>query len=160
MSNSPVVQRDRLTKERRQRVARERLNFPDPTLCSECGVVYSSGRWAWREAPEKTHKAICPACQRIRQHAPAGYIELSGPFFNENRDEIMNLVANVEALQKTNYPLERMLAIEDLSDHTLVTTTGVHVARRIGEALARAYQGEFSFTYGDGEKLIRVYWSR
>jgi len=42
----------------------------------------------------------------------------------------------------------------------LVTTTGVHLARRIGEALSRSYKGEFSFQYGDGEKTLRVYWER
>jgi len=41
-----------------------------------------------------------------------------------------------------------------------VTTTGIHVARRIGEALARAYKGDLSYQYAEGEKRIRVYWRR
>ena len=32
------------------------------------------------------------------------------------------------------------------------------MARRIGEAVARAYQGNLNFTYGDNEKTIRVQW--
>jgi len=40
------------------------------------------------------------------------------------------------------------------------TTTGVHIARRIGESLSRACQGDYSFQYGDAEKIIRVFWSR
>jgi hypothetical protein len=43
---------------------------------------------------------------------------------------------------------------------TLVMTTGVHLARRIGEALARAYKGELSFQYLDGEQRIKVHWQR
>jgi hypothetical protein len=34
--------------------------------------------------------------------------------------------------------------------------TGIHLARRIGEALKHAYQGDLDFTYGDGEKGIRM----
>jgi hypothetical protein len=50
--------------------------------------------------------------------------------------------------------------IKDESDHTLLTTTGVNIARRIGEAISRSYNGNFSFQYADGEKSIRVYWER
>ena len=39
-------------------------------------------------------------------------------------------------------------------EHTLVTTTGVHIARRIGKALSRACQSDFSIQYGDDEKSI------
>jgi hypothetical protein len=52
------------------------------------------------------------------------------------------------------------MGIEAGQNHTLVTTTGIHVARRIGEALGRAYKGDLSYQYADGEKRIRVYWQR
>ena len=58
------------------------------------------------------------------------------------------------------HPLERIMAIKDGKDGTIVTTTGIHIARRIGESLARAYNGDFSFQYADDEKSIRVYWQR
>ena len=41
-----------------------------------------------------------------------------------------------------------------------VTTTGIHQARRIGEALSRAYKGDLTIQYADGEQSIRVYWQR
>jgi hypothetical protein len=41
-----------------------------------------------------------------------------------------------------------------------LTTTGIHIARRIGETLTKSYQGNFSFHYIDGEKSIRVFWER
>jgi hypothetical protein len=56
--------------------------------------------------------------------------------------------------------MERIMAISAKEDHTLVTTTGIHLARRIGEALKHSYQGELDFIYGDAEKSIRVSWSR
>ena len=72
----------------------------------------------------------------------------------------MNLVRNVEATAKKERPLERIMAIENDGDQAVVTTTGIHVARRIGESLSHSYQGEFDFRYGDGEDSIRVSWSR
>ena len=67
---------------------------------------------------------------------------------------------NVEATEKKERPLERIMAIADVGDQTVVTTTGIHVARRIGESLSHSYQGEFNFKYGDGEDSIRVAWTR
>ena len=45
-------------------------------------------------------------------------------------------------------------------DHTSITTTGVHLARGIGEALARSYKGELSLQYPEADKSVRVYWCR
>ncbi|HEX9715949.1 MAG TPA: hypothetical protein VGA28_09710, partial [Desulfurivibrionaceae bacterium] len=61
---------------------------------------------------------------------------------------------------KKDHPMERLMAIVEEEGRTLVTTTGIHLARRIGEALSNAYQGELDFAYGDGEKSIRLNWSR
>ena len=33
-------------------------------------------------------------------------------------------------------------------------------SRRIGESLARSYQGEMDCRYGDGEDSVRVIWAR
>jgi hypothetical protein len=108
----------------------------------------------------QVHETICPACRRIADNYPAGYVELKGTFFQEHHEEISNLVFNEEGREKNERPLERIISVKDNNDHTLVTTTGVHVARRIGEALARAYGGELSFQYLDGERSIRVFWQR
>jgi hypothetical protein len=43
---------------------------------------------------------------------------------------------------------------------TLVTTTGIHVARRIGEALSRAYKGDYTLSYANGDEQIQVTWHR
>jgi len=137
-----------------------RAKLQEPTACSECGAVYLDGRWSWATAPKGAHKAVCAACRRISDRFPAGRIEIGGPFFNEHREEILHLVRNVEASEKKERPLERIMAIADDGEQTIVTTTGIHVARRIGESLSSAYHGEFDFRYGDGEDSIRVTWSR
>ena len=103
---------------------------------------------------------VCAACRRIADRFPAGRVEIGGAFFNDHREEILRLVRNVEAAEKKKHPLERVMAIEDNGEKVLVTTTGIHVARRIGESLSHSYQGEFAFNYGDGEDSIRVSWSR
>jgi NMD protein affecting ribosome stability and mRNA decay len=160
MRNLPFDRKDKLIKEKRHDAHPKRGNLPEATFCTECGAVYIKGRWSWEEKPEKTKKAICPACRRISSNYPAGYIEIKGNFYHEHYDEIQNLIFNIEKQEKEAHPLERVIKIEEGNDHTLVTTTGIHIARRIGESLARAYQGDLSFQYLDGEKRIRVYWKR
>lgn len=139
---------------------RSRGKLHEPTVCSGCGAVYLDGRWTWTAVPKGAEKAVCAACKRIADRFPAGRVEIEGPFFRDHREELLHLVRNVEAIEKKERPLERIMAITDDGDRTVVTTTGVHVARRIGESLSHSYQGEFAFQYGDGDDSIRVSWSR
>lgn len=160
MDKSSYGRKDRLVKERDHDVYRSRTKLPDSTLCPECGAVYMKGRWVWSAPPEGAKQSTCPACRRIAERFPAGLIRMKGVFFASHRDEIINLVQNIEAKEKANHPLERILAIEERPDCTLVTTTGIHVARGIGSALSSAYNGELSTQYLAGENCIRVSWVR
>lgn len=160
MDKSQYGRRDRLIQEDRHDTYQERCKWPEPTVCSECGAVFSEGRWSWWEVASDAHTIICPACQRIKDAYPAGLLELRGAFFDSHRQEINNLIRNIEEQEKGAHPMERIMAIAPEGDHVLVTTTGVHLARRIGEALHHAYQGDLDFAYGDAEKSIRVAWCR
>ena len=160
MDKSQYGRRDRLIQEKRHDTYREYEKLPEPSVCTECGSVFADGRWSWKDVPSAANKTVCPSCLRIKDGYPAGYVSLRGPFFNERKEEIMNLMHNEEEAEKGEHPMERIMAIEEQDDHTLITTTGVHIARRIGEAVHRAYQGDFSFQYVDGEKSIRVSWER
>jgi hypothetical protein len=160
MEKSRHGRRDRLIKEKRHDTSEERRKWPEPTVCSDCKALFSNGRWCWLEAPEYVYKICCPACQRIADNYPAGELFIKGLFFAEHREEILNLINNTESLEKKEHPLERLMDIADEEVLTRVTTTGIHLARRIGEALVHAYQGDLDFTYGDAEKSIRVTWSR
>ena len=73
---------------------------------------------------------------------------------------MLNLIRNEEKEEKGEHPLERIMDITMEDEQTLITTTGIHIARRVGEAVSRAYKGDLSFTYGDGEKTIRMLWDR
>jgi NMD protein affecting ribosome stability and mRNA decay len=160
MSKTRNGRQNRLIKEKRHDAYQQRGKWREPTLCPECGALFTNGRWNWGKAPANANSTLCPACRRILDNLPAGYIQLKGEFFQNHYDEILNLTRNIEQQEKNERPLERIMAIADESDHTMVTTTGIHIARRIGEALSRSYNGDFSFQYADGEKSIRVSWQR
>ena len=160
MDKSQYGRRDRLVQEKQHDTYRDDKKLPEPTVCSECNAVYIEGRWTWYEPSFKANKVLCPACRRIAENNPAGHLELKGAFFKKHQEEMLNLIRNEEKEGKKDRPLERIMDITEEDEQTLITTTGIHIARRIGEAISRAYQGELSFTYGDGEKTIRVLWDR
>jgi hypothetical protein len=72
----------------------------------------------------------------------------------------MNLVHNVESQEKSLHPLERIMAVTEEKGGVAITTTGVHLARGIGDALSRAWKGERSLHYGEAETSVRILWSR
>lgn len=160
MENRAYKRKDRMIQEKRHDFYREQQKYPEPTVCPKCNAVFVSGRWTWGASPEKANQALCPACRRTEDTLPAGQIEIKGEFFKAHHDEIQNLIHNIEEQEKTTHPLERIMSITEDGDKTVVATTGIHLARRIGEALSRAYQGDFSFQYGDGEYSINVFWER
>ena len=151
---------DRLIVEKRHDPYADWGKQPRDTMCPTCSAVFTNGRWTWGDPPPDIHGAVCPACRRIADEYPAGHIELTGAFLERHRDEITNLIHNVEDLEKAEHPLERIMKITVGDKQTIVATTGVHVARRIGEAISHAYQGDFSFAYCDAEASIRVRWQR
>jgi NMD protein affecting ribosome stability and mRNA decay len=137
-----------------------RRKLPEPTRCRDCGAVWHRGRWVWSAPPADAHVDRCPACKRIRDRFPAGYVSLKGRFLAEHRDEIVGRVRHVEASEKRDHPLQRIMNIEPEGGGLLVTTTDAHLARRIGEALRSAYKGRMEFHYSKEDNLLRVSWSR
>jgi hypothetical protein len=73
---------------------------------------------------------------------------------------MLHLVRHEEARAKAEHPLERIMKIEDQDGGILITTTDIHLARGIGEALHHAYQGELMYHYNERENLLRVVWER
>jgi NMD protein affecting ribosome stability and mRNA decay len=132
----------------------------EPARCTDCGAVWRDGRWKWADRGAPAKNVLCPACQRIRDDFPAGFVSLSGEFFAEHRKEVLALVRACEAAEKQGHPLERLMKIADDTGGALVTTTGVHLARRIGDALESAYKGTLELHYNREEMLLRVAWRR
>jgi NMD protein affecting ribosome stability and mRNA decay len=154
------VRRDQLRQERVHDTYKLQKKLAEPTVCSECGAVYHAGRWQWGVASGGAKKIVCPACQRIRDDFPAGFVEVGGNFFSGHRDEIMSLLRHHEGREKAEHPLARIMAITDTPAGVLVTTTDLHLARELGEALHHAYQGDLAFHYNEAEIRLRVHWQR
>lgn len=137
-----------------------RRKYPEPTACPGCGLVFHEGRWQRGSAPDGTQPIRCPACQRIADRFPAGFVTLSGPFLREHREELLALVRNEARHESDEHPLHRLMDIEERDDEVLITTTDLHLPRRIGEALERAYDGALEVSHTPNEYLVRVHWSR
>lgn len=155
-----MLRHEQLLQEVEHDAYRPRRKLAEPARCPECGAVYRRGRWTWGAARAGAQRARCPACQRIRAGHPAGIVTLSGAFFRAHREEIVEAVRRCEAAERLEHALERLMAIEPNSHATVITTTGAHLARRIGEALRRAYKGELELRYGKADSLLRVSWRR
>jgi NMD protein affecting ribosome stability and mRNA decay len=154
-----ISRHDGIFKERVHDAYKAKGKLKEPSVCSQCGAVFHKGRWQWLKAPENAHRAICPACHRIHDHFPAGYVTLKGDFFSGHHDEIMRMVQNHEKHERAEHPLERIMAVEEKDGTTLLTTTDIHLARGIGEALHHAYQGNLEYHYNPEQNLLRVTWT-
>lgn len=150
--NRPLIERDSDAYKSKRKLA-------GPTVCPECNAVFDNGRWQWMAAPKFAPHELCPACHRIKDNFPAGYVILEGNFFNEHCEDIRRLIQNHAEHERSEHPLKRIMAIEHKDNGMLVTTTDTHLARGIGEALRHAYQGKLKIEHVSGESLVRVYWT-
>lgn len=153
---------DRLLTERIHDPYFRRSKPQGTTCCPDCQVVLQAGRWQWMETvPADATPNLCPACQRIRDRVPAGCLTLKGAFFDQHREEILNLVHNKVEQQKTQHPLERLMDVETSEDGgAVITFTAVHLTRAVGDAIERAYMGKLDVQYASGTNMLRVYWER
>jgi hypothetical protein len=131
-----------------------------PARCRGCGATYRQGRWSWEPAGESPRPAWCPACRRVREGVPAGYVRIEGDYQRLHRDDIVRRVRHCEAQEAQAHPLQRIIALQPEGEGLLVTTTDSHLARRIGEALVKSYKGSADYRYAAEENLLRVTWRR
>ena len=164
MSNShsnPSGRHDRLLQELVHDPYHTKKKLVEPTVCPSCQAVYHAGRWQWGEAAAGAREELCPACHRIQDRCPAGFLTLSGDFLAGHKEEIRHLLRNIEQKEKAEHPLKRLIALEEQADGSLLATyTDPHLARAAGEALHHAYKGDLDFDYQKDEFLLRVSWSR
>ncbi len=132
-----------------------------PTRCTGCGAIYLRGRWRWeRLQPQPAATTRCPACRRIADRYPAGELTLSGAFVAAHRDELLKLVRNVEKSEAREHPLQRIMDIRRTGEELVITTTDVHLPRRIGHALENAWHGSLDTHYDEQGYFIRMRWER
>jgi hypothetical protein len=127
-------------------------------VCEDCGIVQRRGRWSFETPPPAQPAAgRCPACRRIHDKYPAGTLRLPAALLGR-RDDVLRLIRNVEATEKAEHPLERLMAIEEAGPDLIVTTTGVHLARELAHRLGRQFHRKPHLRYADGEDLVHVDW--
>lgn len=126
------------------------------TACPQCGAAYHRGRWHWGEKVEHAHNAICPACRRVNDGLPAGIVTLHGDWSRQHKEEIIGLARNEEAAEKPEHPLNRIAGIEETDDGLVISTTDIHLPRRIAEAVKRAFHRELDLHFDEAGYFLRA----
>jgi len=103
---------------------------------------------------------LCPACQRIHDRIPAGLVTISGDFFPQHQQEILNLIHNTEAKEKSQHPLQRIMNLTMEENGATISLTDFHLTKAIVEALKSAYQGEADLNFVDKDNVMRGHWQR
>lgn len=157
--NAP--RRDRLIHEHNHDPYKTKSKLREPAFCPTCKAVFRNGRWQWADSwAVNSNPVICQACNRIRDNYPAGVITLKGGFVMQHKTEILNLVRNHETEEKAEHPLHRIMKVEERPASMIVTTTDIHLPRRIGESLRHSHKGELDIHYDQEGYFIRVNWFR
>ncbi len=135
-------------------------NLTAPLICGHCNAVFQNNGWQWLSAPIDSVLSRCPACTRVQQKTPAGYLSLLGNFAHDHRNEMLGLIHHIERREKATHPLKRIMWIEYQEDGVTVTTTDIDLTRDIGNALLRAYKGDLDHHLNNAEEILYVRWFR
>lgn len=131
----------------------------EPAACPQCGTVYRHGRWQWSAVPEGAEKMLCEACRRINEDFPAGILHLASDAVAAHAEEIEQLLRHQEQAEKSEHPLNRIMAIERTDPGALVIkTTDVHLPRRLARAIERAYGGRAVEHFEKDGASVRIEW--
>ena len=126
------------------------------TVCPQCGAVYHRGRWRWVPGLEAAHEQLSAACRRINDKFLAGIVILRGDFARDHREEVIRLARHQEEAEKKEHPLNRIIGIKKDTREIVITTTDIHLPRRIGEAVRRAFHGDIETNFEEDGYFVRV----
>jgi NMD protein affecting ribosome stability and mRNA decay len=126
------------------------------TACPQCGSAYHQGRWQWGEKLEHPHNALCPACRRVNDDFPAGIVTLHGDWVGPHKAELIGLARNEEAAEKPEHPLNRIVKIEETDEGLVISTTDIHLPRRIAEAVKSAFNRKLDLHFDEGGYFLRA----
>jgi NMD protein affecting ribosome stability and mRNA decay len=140
----------------------------EAALCNSCKAIYQNKRWFFDEklakklvGTTKVKEVTCPTCRKIKDRYSEGILTLSGDFFKEHKDEIVNLLKKEAERVGNRSVVDRVITMtEEAKDRLVVETTTEKLAQHLGRAVYKANKGELNFKWGEMDKLVRVYWSR
>jgi hypothetical protein len=90
----------------------------------------------------------------------AGEVRLSGAFLAAHRPEVERLIRNEAGRAAEDNPLGRIARFERVPEGLRVRTTTEHLAKRIGQALHKAFRGTVRYQFSHENKFAHVTWSR
>jgi len=129
------------------------------TVCPQCGAVYHEARWQWTGGRGGAVEELCAACRRINDKFPAGILTLQGPFAEAHKEEMLRLARHQEEVEKQEHPLNRIMSIEEDAERITINTTDIHLPRRIGETIKRAFHGKLEAHFEEDSYFVRVNWT-
>ncbi|MGE0104677.1 MAG: BCAM0308 family protein [Blastocatellales bacterium] len=136
----------------------------EPAVCRECGNIYVNRRWVRAGADmvvTDPEPVLCPACVAVRDDITSGYVHLEGKFVGDHWDEIRRLLDNEADRAAEDNPLGRIMAVEkERGDAFTVRTTTEHLAKRLGDSVQKAFNGEIRYDFSHENKLAHVWWQR
>lgn len=138
---------------------RDDLRLANFAECPRCGAVYVAGRWTWQARREGAQAHLCPACRRIEERLPGGYLAINGAFAAANRGQILSLIDARAVRERDEHPLQRLMSIDAKIDELRVATTDGRLARTLGRAIESAFKGELRVRCGE-DGVTRVAWRR
>lgn len=89
-----------------------------------------------------------------------GIVYITGDFFEQRRDEIINMLKNEEKKEVSHNPLDRIMGIIEEKGGVRVETTSENLAAHLGRMLYHSYGGDVEYKFSDEQKLARVFWHR
>ena len=92
-----AARRDRFVQEGQHDTYKLPGKLKEPTVCKTCGALFHKGRWTWGTKPTGADEIVCPACLRIEDNNPKGFVTLKGAYKDQHRDQVMGLIHNAEA---------------------------------------------------------------
>jgi hypothetical protein len=135
--------------------------LPDGATCRGCGIVYRNKRWQTESTPQGgSCEVLCPACQRMEDHNPAGVVTLSGLYLASHREEILNSIRQQEAKHREKNPIGRIMEINDENGRITVTTSDGKLAQKIGREIYKSQRGELHYQWSHDQRMVRVNWMR
>lgn len=122
--------------------------------CSGCGAVLKNGSWQWIEPSIDAVDTRCPPCKKMDEQTPAAYLEIEGSFLEGAKEELIATIHEMERLEKSKDPLQRIMSVDASERGLLVTTTDVRLARGIAQLLQTSYRCELAFHYDRERSLL------